>query len=200
MKKLTDRTEENSKECKPLFSVVTQHNDESIRRLSEVQYNTFYRSAKLGYYLVCFLLVFAGVYFGGTMGFALLLFACFMVTGANLPAKRNADKVIKSMKGHYPETEYDFFAKELRFGSPGEAYESMGIVDYTRFEAFVEDADYLFLFVTKYGAYVIPKKLLGPDDLDRLKALVEKASGKQFESSKRGLSLRLKDMFGKGRT
>ncbi len=199
MKKLTDSTEEKATGGGPLFSVVTRHTDDSIRRLSEVQYNTFYRNAKLAYYFVCFLLVFAGVFFGGAAGFAFILFACFMVTGANLPAKRNADKVIKSIKGRYPETEYDFFAKELRFGSPGEDYGGMGIVDYSRFEAFVEDADYLFLFVTKYGAYVIPKKLLGPDELERLKKMIEKASGKTFESSKRGLSLRLKDMFGKAR-
>ena len=53
--------------------------------------------------------------------------------------------------------------------------------------------------MTKYGAYVIPKKLLGPDELERLKKMIEKASGKTFERSKSGLSLRLKDMIGKER-
>ena len=188
MKKLTD-SELNNGSAKPRFSVVTKHTEASIRRLSTVQYNTFFKRAKFGYYGLCFMLVFAGVYFGGMAGLACLLIACFMVTGANLPAKRNADKVIKSMKGNYPETEYDFFSRELRFGSPGEKYDDMGIVDYTRFEAFVEDDEYLFLFVTKYGAYVIPKNLLG-ERVDDVKELVEKASGKAFERASSGIKLK----------
>lgn len=178
----------------PLYQITTKHDETSIRRLSAVQYDTFYKKVKLGYYAACFALILFGMLIGGTAAIACLLLACFMITGVNNPAKRNADKVIKSMKGNYPETEYNFFSDELRFGSPGEKFDDMGIVAYSRFEKFIEDPDFLFLFVTKYGAYVIPKKLLSDNDIAGIKRVIENSCGKTFEKPGSMFNMKFSDL------
>ncbi|MGN1000193.1 MAG: YcxB family protein, partial [Faecousia sp.] len=171
------------------YTAEMQHTEDSIRRLSKIQYRTFRPGVRLLWLAAGVGTILAAVYSGANqLLFYLLMFAgCWLMINLDLPAKHRADKIIDSGKGTLPHTRFRFREEDFTVKSGG--YEKT--VSYRLLYALLEDEQYLYLFLNADAAYMVDKATLSPGEMSLFQAALEKRSGLDFRKPTTLLNLRL---------
>ena len=83
------------------YTADMQHTEESIRRLSKIQYHTFRPGVRLLWMAAGVGTIFGAVYSGADqlLFYLLMLAGCWLVMNLDLPARHRADKIIASGEG-----------------------------------------------------------------------------------------------------
>lgn len=179
------------------YTAEMQHTEDSIRRLSAVQYHTFRPGVRL-LWLAAGVGSIVGAIYGGAdqLLFYLLMFAgCWLIMNLNLPAKHRADKIIASAKGTLPHTQFHFREEDFTVKSSG--YEKK--IGYRQLYALLEDDRYLYLFLNRNAGYMADKSTLSPGEMSLFQAALETRSGLDFRKPTTPLNLNLRRFFKPGK-
>lgn len=172
-----------------------QHTEASLRRLSQVQYSTFSFGTKLLQLFCGLILIAFGIRGGSAAASVLCLFAgCWVCVSTDIPARVRADKVIAGMHKKYPYTEYAFSADHFTL-TAGEAHAD---IPYQKLIRLVEDADYLYLYISRMSAYMIDKSTASPD-IAALRELAAGGSGLRWTRPNSFLRFNLRSLWAKKR-
>lgn len=155
-------------------SASMQHTQATVRLLSKMQYNIFCFGKKAIQAVCGLILIFIGLSGRGAVATVLCLFAgCWLCMNTDVPAKVRADKVIRSMKGYFPFTTYIFDENAFTLIA-GDSSES---IPYSSLFHLVEDGAYLYLYISRFAAYMVDKSTVQPDRIDTLLHSVAHGSG-----------------------
>lgn len=156
-----------------------RHTEESIRRLARVQYNTYCMGQKLITALFAAALVVLGMlgFFGQVTSLVLVAIGCWTFTGINAPADRNAKKMIECAKGRLPSSAYTFGADAVIIEGDGQ----QETLRYKDIYSLIWDGPYLYLFISRYSAYMIPMETMPEKDAEELRELLRKRTGLALE-------------------
>ena len=172
------------------YTAEIQHSSETFQRLAKVQHNEYGLVFKFTMMIVgtvsLLIAVSAGV--DTTFSILLLLTGGLAFSGLNMPAQRNAEKLISMADGNFPRTKYLFLEKEIQITS-GESTTSL---EYTKIYDLLEDNDYFFLFLNSSAGYMIPKKSIRPSALDSFTVSMEKKVGLKWHRATGLLTLNMR--------
>jgi len=157
------------------YTAEIQHSKETFQRLAKVQHNEYGLVFKFTMMIVgtVSLLIAVSTGVDNTFSILLLLTGGLAFSGLNMPAQRNAEKLISLADGSFPHTKYMFLEKEIQITSGG----STTSLEYIKIYDLLEDNDYFFLFLNSSAGYMIPKKSIQPAALDRFSASLEEKIG-----------------------
>lgn len=155
-----------------------QHTKETIQRLARVQYNTYCQGARLTALVFSIVMLFLGATgnFGRTTSLVLIFIGCWAFTGMNVPADRNAKKIIEMAKGDFPASEYRF-EEVIRITGDGQETR----LAYSDIYSLICDGAYLYLFINRNSAYMVDLRAMERAQENRLKALLCEKTGLQIE-------------------
>lgn len=176
------------------FSAQIQHTNDTIYRLSKIQYNNFQLGTKLLWLSISVATLLGAVYnTENQLLFYLLLFAgCWLMSNANMPAKRRAEKIFESAKGDLPCTEFSFHGDHFEAASEDHS----ASVRYSDLYALLEDTEYFYLFINRSAGYMIPKDSLSPENPEEFRCLLQDRSGLRIRKPNTLLNLNLPRMLG----
>lgn len=179
------------------YTAEMQHTEESIRRLSKIQYHTFRPGVRLLWIAAGIGSIFGAVYSGADqlLFYLLMLAGCWLMMNLDLPAKHRADKIIASGAGKLPHTRFHFRESDFTVKSSG--YEKT--LPYRQLYALLEDGEYLYLFLNRDAGYMVDKATVPSGELAGLKAALEAGSGLSFRSPTTLLNLNLRRLRRPGR-
>ncbi len=166
-----------------------QHTKQTIQRLARVQYCTYCQGARLTALVFSIVMLFLGVAggFSQTTSLVLVFIGCWAFTGMNVPADRNAKKMIEMAKGDFPASQYRFEEKAVRI--TGDGQESM--LPYGDIYSLICDGPYLYLFLNQNAAYMVDLMKLEEKEQEQLKALLCEKTGLKMERPGSLMSLNL---------
>lgn len=173
-----------------------QHTKDTIYRLSRVQHNTYCQGQKLAALILAMVLLFLGAAggFSSTTSMFFIFSGCLTITGMNTPADRNAKKVIDCIKGDFPKSEYLFEDKYIRILGDGQET----LLPYTNIFSLICDGSYIYLFISRYSAYMVSLTELEEGPREKLKNLLRQKTGLTIQRPGSLLSLNLTTLL-KGR-
>ncbi len=159
--------------------VTMQHTEDTVHRLAKVQFNTYSMGVKVVSMLVSVILLLLGMSekFGAATSLVLMALGCWTLTSMNAPARRNAKKIIAQTKGDLPCSEFRFEEKGITVCGDGKTDK----VEYGKLYSLITDGSYLYLFLNRYSAYMIPLNHMDPADGDALKRLLQEKTQKPLE-------------------
>ena len=157
------------------YTAEIQHSAETFRRLAKVQHDEYGIALKLFMIVIGTICLMFGISSGVDNVFSILLLFTggLSFSSLNLPAQRNAEKLISLADGNFPHTKYTFLEKELQITSD----ESVSSLEYTKIYDLLEDNDFFFLFLNNSAGYMIPKKSISPSNLDKFASSLEERVG-----------------------
>lgn len=166
-----------------------QHTKETFQRLARIQYNTYCQGQKLVSLVFSVTMLLLGIMGGFDTGTSLVLIfiGCWAFTGMNVPADRNAKKMIEYAKEDFPCSEYRFEENSICILGDGKETD----LSYSDLYSLICDGSYLYLFISKYSAYMVNLELLGEKQAQELKALLSQKTGQQIGKPGSLLSLNL---------
>lgn len=138
------------------YHVKFQHTEETVRKLSMTQYISFQKSSVLIQILVGLLLIYVGAAWmqDETSAVMMYFFGGWILLGWKQLPRHRADKILRSCGGTMPETEFFFDDKCLRVEN-GDAQSEL---EYDKIIRLSYDEAYDYLFVSRVGAYMIPRQ------------------------------------------
>lgn len=156
-----------------------QHTEQSIRQLARVQYCTYCQGARLTALIFAIVMLFLGVAggFSQTTSLVLIFIGCWAFTGMNVPADRNAKKMIELAKGDLPASEYRFEETAIRITGDGQET----ALPYGELYSLICDGAYLYLFLNQNSAYMVDLMQLSEAEQEQLKALLHRKTGMKIE-------------------
>lgn len=156
-----------------------QHTKETIQRLSRVQYNTYCQGQRLTALIFSMVLLVLGASgkFGQTTSLVLIFIGCWAFTGMNVPADRNAKKIIDMAKGDFPASEYHFEEKAIRILGDGQE----NTLSYSDIYSLICDGPYLYLFINSSSAYMVALREMEDTRQEQLKTLLREKTGLPLE-------------------
>lgn len=158
------------------FHVTFQHNEKTLKQLSQVQYLSFQKGFILLQIVLSLFLIYVG-YALVTDEVVMILFYFFggwlLVSWKQIPLFR-ADKIIRQCSGVFPETQFTFEDKHIRV----ENDQMESTLEYSKILRLTQDEGYHYLFVSREGAYMLPRFQNSKKD----------AAFEEFLSKKTGLS------------
>jgi len=174
------------------FTAEIQHNEGTFRRLAQTQYNAYCIPTKLMMLALCLVCLYCGVTeVAGGFSLILLFIGCWTAISMQLPAKRNAEKMIELAHGDFPHTEYQFLSEHIRITGGGEIVE----LSYTEIYELLEDREYIYLFLDKVSGYMVPKVSVRPENVADFCLFMEEKTGKRRNPVKGLLSLNLRSVL-----
>ena len=174
------------------FTAEIQHNEDTFRRLAQTQYNAYCIPTKLMMLALCLVCLYCGVTeVAGGFSLILLFIGCWTAISMQLPAKRNADKMIELARGKFPYTKYQFLSEHILI-TGGEEVVELG---YNEIYELLEDREYLYLFLNKSSGYMVSKATIKPNDVAGLYSFLEACTGKKPHVVKGLLSLNLRALL-----
>lgn len=157
------------------YTAEIQHTKETFQRLAKIQHNEYGMVFKCTMMIIGAVSLLIAISAGVDNAFSILLL--FMgglaFSGLNMPAQRNAEKLISMADGNFPHTKYSFLEKEIKITSD----KSTISLEYTQIYDLLEDNDYFFLFLNSYAGYMIPKKSIHPANLEHFTSSLEERIG-----------------------
>ena len=167
-----------------LIRVTMQHNEQTVHRLAGVQYNTFSGFAKLFWYLLCILGILSGfgliVNPGEPWRYVILAFSCVVIVNVG---------AIKAQGGVFPRTDMTFAESAIHIR---EEDGSSSDLSYDRIIRLVEDPQYLYLFITREAAYMVPLDQI--PDKKSFMGFLEKQVGLAFQPPLELMNINLKTL------
>lgn len=169
-----------------------QHTEESIRRLSRVQYRTYCALQRLMTALTaCVLLVMGTVCsFGRATSLVLIALGCWTMMSLDVPADRNAKKLIESAKGRIPASEFSFSEEKITISGDGQ----QSTLKYSDLYSLIGDGEYLYLFRSRYSAYMIPMNAVEGGSGEELKQFLSERAKLPVEKPGSLLRIRVRDL------
>lgn len=148
------------------YKAKMNHNQATITKLVQTQYDTFQFGKKILFYIIAMGMIFYGLYADSQMftPWICLFLGCVMLSNASLSAKMTAKKIIKQMDGKFPKSEYTFDEKGFKFYKEGEE------IPYSRLIRLIEDKRYMYLYVSEQSAYMVDKTTVSDNDVEGLKS------------------------------
>lgn len=153
------------------FSREFCHDEESVQRLSQVQYLSFQKRYIL---LQLFLgVVFVSVAVSGGLdrvaGVLCCLFGCWLLVSWKQIPRFRAGKLLKACEGNFPHTTFLFGEDGLTIANS----QGKTRLSYDKIVRLVRDDAYDYLFVSSEGAYMLPQET-GPGEEDFLSFLSQR--------------------------
>ena len=149
---------------KKSYIVTMRHDEKTLIALSHMQYDLFcVRNYIARNVLAITAILVGGFYFKHIWGILLLAYGTYLLTSTYASANHTARKLIAAIEadgGKYPASRYFFEEGQIRIVyHPGEAdEEELDPVGYGAVQKLGEDREYLYLFVSDRGGYMIPKR------------------------------------------
>lgn len=158
------------------FSASIQHSKNTFYRLANVQYSTFCIGQILVWMVCAGVCLFVAISNSqNVVLFCIFMFsACWLVTAIKMPANRKAEKLANLCKEKFPRTEY-FFEED---GITVKSVEDSISLEYKRVFAFLEDAEYYYLFLNRYSGYMVSKDSISPAECKVFREFLEKKTGR----------------------
>lgn len=180
--------------------ITMEHTEKSVRRLAKVQYDTFSARAKLFWYGLCLLCILAGLgllfNLGTPLRYIPLAFGCVILVNIGATGRLRADRTLEAVRkqGAFPRTTMTFLKNKIQIAErTGETSE----LKYDGIFRLVEDGDYLYLFLNRSAAYMVPREQL--EDADAFRRFLEEKSGRTFRRPASLLTMSLSTLRGQGR-
>ena len=107
----------------------------------------------------------------------------------DFPAAVRADKALSERKAKLPDMSYGFGPDKVHLSGEG----SMDL-PYKKFTRIVEDARYLYLFVSRNSVCMMEKDSVKPADLMAFAKLLEEKTGLRWRAEKSFLSMSIYDI------
>lgn len=163
------------------FEVKMTHNEDSLMRLSRMQYDLFcMRNRIVRTALSVILIIVALKFVKGVFEYLIIAYACFLLTNTYASSDRVAHKLTEQIKKSgmgFPASRYVFSADGMHVFLLPEDEESGEPLKYSAIAAIGEDSEFYYIFRDRYGGYPVPKKALG-DRNGEFKKFLEKKTGK----------------------
>ena len=170
-----------------LFTITMKHSEETLERLSRMQYDLFCGSNRAARFFLSAAAVLFGVSnYSKWWGILLIAYGCFLMTSMYSSSNRTAHKLTEQIQASglgFPCSEYVFEKEALRVVSLPEREEHCEPLPYSRVLGLGEDAQYYYIFRDRYGGYMIPKEALG-DRYTEFRDFIEKKTGQVFLRSR----------------
>ena len=134
------------------------YSEESIQKLSEMQYRTFQAGKRLYLFIASVILLLIGFHIGvgSVFGIICIFAGCVLITGIDAPSRRTAKALISQINGKYPEFEYTF--TDSGFSSNEEKKEC----PYSTVLRLIDDGHYYYIYVSEDKAYMVEKSTIMP--------------------------------------
>lgn len=155
---------------KKTYIVTMRHDEKTLMALSHMQYDLFCtRNYIVRNVLAITAILVGGWFFKQIWGILLLAYGAYLMTSTYASANHTARKLIAAIQagdGRFPASRYFFEDKQIRIVyHPGEKdEETLEPVGYGEVQKLGEDREYLYLFISDRGGYMIPKKELGGEE------------------------------------
>lgn len=161
------------------YTAEVWHSKDTFSRISKVQHNEYGKPLKLTMGAMGLVALLIGLSSGFTSipSIILLFVGCWIFTSLNLPAQRNADKLIELAAGDFPRTQYQFLSNEIRITSGDSSGSNTTSLDYHKIYDILEDRENLYLFLNRSAGYMIPKNSVRPAELSEFIAFLEEKIG-----------------------
>ena len=170
-----------------------RHDEKTLTALSHMQYDLFCTRNYIARNLLAITAILVGgFYFKQIWGILLLAYGAYLLTSTYASANHTARKLIAAIEangGKYPSSRYFFEDKAIRIVyHPGETdEEELDPVGYGAIQKLGEDRDYLYLFTSDRGGYMLPKKALD-DDLNGFREFIRLRARMDFQRSRLPMS------------
>ena len=178
---------------KKTYIVTMRHDEKTLTALSHMQYDLFCTRNYIARNLLAITAILVGgFYFKQIWGILLLAYGAYLLTSTYASANHTARKLIAAIEangGKYPSSRYFFEDKAIRIVyHPGETdEEELDPVGYGAIQKLGEDRDYLYLFTSDRGGYMLPKKALD-DDLNGFREFIRLRARMDFQRSRNPMS------------
>ena len=174
---------------KKTYVITMRHDEKTLIALSHMQYDLFCtRNYIARNVLAIAAILVGGWYFKHVWGILLLAYGAYLLTSTYASANHTARKLIAAIQadgGRFPSSRYFFEEAQIRIvyhpGEPDE--ETLDPVGYGAVQKLGEDREYLYLFVSDRGGYMIPKKALG-DDVGGFREFIRLRTKMDFQRSR----------------
>lgn len=156
------------------YTASIRHSATTVRKLCNMQYNTFQYWKKLIGGAFSLLLIVLSVYsgLGSILSVVFLALGCFLISNLNAPARANADTIIEAFKGKYPAPTYSFFPDGFSYEEGGE------LIPYSSIVRLVDDQAYLYIYVSRMTSYMVDNSTVsGKKGLSGLKTFLSDKTG-----------------------
>ena len=174
-----------------LYRAKIAHTEKTVEQLYKMQYYVYEKPRMILRALIGFGLVVAAVVSGlPTWGKALLLLlGAWLLVSRDFPAAVRADRALSERKAKLPDMSYGFGPDKVHLSGEG----SMDL-PYKKFTRLVEDAQYLYLFVSRNSVCMMEKDSVKPDDIMAFAKFMEEKTGLKWRAEKSFLSMSIYDL------
>lgn len=173
------------------FQMTFQHSESTIKRLSQVQYLSFQKLFILLQLILGAFFLYAG-YALTNDDVVMILFYFFggwlLVSWKQIPLFR-AEKILRQCKGEFPVTHFSFEGKQIRI----ENEQIKSALEYSKILRLTQDESYHYLFISREGAYMLPRSRERKED-DAFEEFLSKKTGLNWTPVKSIFSLSLKSL------
>lgn len=171
------------------YTAVMKHSEDSIRRLTKVQYNAYQVGKKFLFLLAGGVLILVAVFGGMSLSASgvIAFIGCMIIWFSNFPAQLAAAQMNRAINGKYPRVEYYFFDEAVDITDGKEWF----TLPYKGIQRFFEDKEYWYFFLTTNTSYMIPKSTLKKGDASKFTTFIENRCGLKAEKPVAALNIRL---------
>lgn len=171
------------------YTVTMRHDERTLMALSHMQYDLFCVRNYIVRNLLAMAAIIAGVWlFRQFWGILLLAYGTYLLTSTYASANHTARKLIAAIResgGPFPSSRYEFEDRQIRIiYHPGlEDEEELESVEYGAVQKLGEDREYLYLFTSDRGGYMIPRTELAGEE-SGFREFIRKRTGRDFQKSR----------------
>lgn len=174
----------------PVFTARMTYSPEAVRRLTNLQYNSFHFGEKAMQILCGIILLLIGIYLkANRIGIISVACGCFILVSSNLKPKMLADQLCRQYGDQFPSLEYYFSDTGLSTQQVREE------TPYASMIRLIDDGSFLFLFQSQTTVYMLEKETVaGQGAAEELKAFLQEKTSRNWEKPVRLLGFRLQDL------
>lgn len=185
---------EKTVEKKPCaFSGRAVYNEDAIKAFCRVQYAAFKKRNQLTFILLGISLIVLAVCgeIGGTLSVVVGAVGCWILTLPGVVSKSDADKLVAATEGRFSTSKYSFDDKGFDIAVGSETNR----LGYDNMIRLIEDRNYFFFFAAPQLAYIVEKKTLDPNDVDKFRAYTSRRIGLEWTRSRPWYSVNIKGLI-----
>ena len=173
------------------YTAAMKHDQSTIYRLVETQYNTFQYGKKLIRIVLALVLILIGLYVNRSYitPWICLLVGCILISGLNVRTRATARKICEQMQGQYPSSAYEFREEGFADSKEGES------IPYSKLVRLVEDKAYLYLYISQQSAYMVDKATVSGDGVQGLQAMLSEKTGLKWTKPNTLLTFRFRGLL-----
>lgn len=173
------------------FDISMTFDDDTIRKMFRAEYYTYETVQRLLRFVLGLIGIMVAVFSSvpTPVKVICLMFGVWMLVAGDFPSKVQAEGVISRRGGKSSKVNY-------RVEREGLQIKGGAFIPYRNLDKLIYDEDYLYLFVNRQNAVMLPVKEIGSESLENLKKEIEKKSGGSFKRLTTGaLEYNLKDLL-----